>query len=208
MKTDAIKWRDVPIGSTVILRGAPWTLVSIEKVEGGLAVAVKSKGQTARTTVEKKAKVDVVRAVDLSDIIRDIEAKAEKIAARRPAYDPNLAHEPKKKPDFETDEAGWYVAPKKDTAEAAVREILGGELVGVQLGEDEAYICPLVDVATISAHLFVFHGFGPVDVRKEGGFAEALAIHTAEHAPGHAEPSTPHFHDADRPKVIIGPRFR
>lgn len=194
------RWKDVPVGSTVLLRGKRWTLVSLEKAEDGLAVVVKSKGQTARTTVGKKDEVELVAFSTKIRVEEAVEARREKKKKR--------LGEKLTKPTFEVEPSGWTGTPRGDAPEKAIRAILGAELVGVQLGDDEAYTVPLIDVSTLSSHLFLFHGIGPVDVLKEGGFADALAIHSAEHEAGHAEPKIPHFHDADRPMVARSPRFR
>lgn len=205
MKTDSKRWKDVELGSTVILRGKPWTLESAEKVAGGIAVAVRHRKEVARTTVGKKAVVDVVRStpIDFGKMLRDQEkAAASKLGAR-------VAAGPRPKPRIEKVEpSGWSASPKGDKTEELIRSELGGVLSGVQLQPGDAYIVSHLDVSTIAGHLFLFHGVGPVDVRKPGGYELAREIHNGEHAEGAPEPRVPHWHEHDRPAVVVGPRFR
>jgi hypothetical protein len=94
-----------------------------------------------------------------------------------------------------------------DQAEVNVIEGLGAKLVGIKPDEDEDYIVPLVDVSTIAAHLYLFHGIDPVDVREPGGYEYAVELHDAEHANPIDQLHVPHTHETNRPVVTKGPRF-
>jgi hypothetical protein len=95
----------------------------------------------------------------------------------------------------------------QDKAEEAVVDILGGVLVAVQPGKDELYVVPNLDMSTIAGHLFTFHGITGVDVKKPGGWDEALAVHRTDHEKPLDQLHVPHRHDKDRPETQIGPRF-
>ncbi len=90
-------------------------------------------------------------------------------------------------------------ADPQGEAETLIAENLGGTLVGVQLGADELWVCPEVDLSTIASHLYLFHGIGPVDLRREGGYADAVRQHQAEHDKPLDQIKQPHVHEADRP---------
>lgn len=206
-----VKWRDLEDGATVFLKGGtPWTLVSRVKDPGGWKVTVKDRSRTFTSVVPKKGEVLALRrvdgkaesgGVDFSALHAEIEART-KLKTRQ---DAPKVHS---KPAFTKERAGWGFSPAGDAAEAAIREGLDAQLVGVRLTRDEAYTVPLVDPSTIAGHLFLFHGIGPLDVKKPGGWEEAAKIHEGEHASLGGECRIPHFHDKNRPEIARGPRFR
>lgn len=99
-----------------------------------------------------------------------------------------------------------------EQAERTVSELLGARLIGVQR-EGERYVVPLLDEATVYAHLLTFHGIGVerpgLDAARELGeatltaaealaladFGQAIATHAADHR--EREPDqlhVPHVH--------------
>lgn len=101
-------------------------------------------------------------------------------------------------------------AKPEDQAEANIVDGLGAVIMGTRPTPTQEWIVPPVDISTIAAHLYIFHGISSVDVRKPGGYAEALELHDAQHELDQAGSATlhePHRHEADRPVTVIGPRF-
>lgn len=96
-----------------------------------------------------------------------------------------------------------------DQAEANIVDGLGAVILGVKPSATECYIVPLVDVSTIASHLYLFHAITPPNIKEEGGYDEAVALHDADHeAKVLADLFEPHIHEAKRPEVTVGPRFK
>lgn len=203
-------WADAKKGDRVRAGGKVFT---VAKIKGeGKKRDVRLEGQGARLdlTVKAKAPIDLVAStgkkgggVDFARI-RDLHdrdgrqqrwaTKAEEREAAKPLLSPGnpaVAAAP--------DASGpkWSKSPKGD-AEAAVVEVLGGELIA-EGDPAEGYYVPPVAIDTVQAHLVIFHGR---DFLPESPVT-ALADHDAEHRA--AEAGTMllpinHWHTERRPK--------
>lgn len=98
---------------------------------------------------------------------------------------------------------------KPDTkAEENLVDLMAARLVGVKPGDDEMWIVPLLDITTIAGHLYLFHGISGIDVRGPGEYENAVSVHDIEHMKPVEFLLEPHEHQAKRPDLGIGPRFK
>jgi hypothetical protein len=178
--TEPTKWRKIRAGAEVELKGHLWHVDSIDVGKKKVAVTLSRVG---KRSIKYSGKVDPEAKVLASQW-----AKSEKVEAL-------------------VGPAGKEWLTPATAAEAIIVEKLDAKLVGVQPGKGEWYICPPVDVSTIAGHLYAFHGIGPVDVRRVGGYDEAVIQHEVEHArkPTLGPMKVPHTHDPKRPAIAIGP---
>lgn len=175
------KWKKVTAGADVHLKGKIWTVEKITVKKKRVEVELRERG----TKRVHRGQVDPDKKV--SAAIWYTEPKTETKVTRNAGPD-------------------WLAKPESK-AERNVVKILSGKLDGIQPAPGEWYICPPVDVSTIAAHLLVFHDIELVDVRRVGGYEDALAIHVVEHArkPSLGPLAVPHYHDERQPEVAIVP---
>lgn len=101
-------------------------------------------------------------------------------------------------------EKSWTKPDDQD--EANIVEGLGAKIVGVKPAAGELWIVPNVDVSTVAAHLYIFHGIDPAASELSG--QAWIQQHQFEHdTKTETQLFEPHRHEAGRPVVEIGPRF-
>lgn len=156
-----VKWAKVRAGQSVELGGRTWLVEKIKpKGKRGMKVAVRSGARTAESVVDADEKVRVV------------EAPPVKGDAKRPAK--QAAHKPPKPAHGDP----WET--QQDRIEKKLDKILGARLMGEATDVDAGYYCPMVDETTVAAHLAIFHGGIPEELREK---SEAVMI--GEHARAH-----------------------
>jgi hypothetical protein len=200
--TEPTKWRKIRAGAEVELKGQLWHVETIDVGKKKVAVTLSRVGKPSikySGKVDPEAKVPAMQWVKSKpgESVFDTFARDQAKKQKKRAADPEPLIGP----------AGKEWLTPQGPAEVAIVGKLDGKLVGVQPGKGEWYICPPVDVSTIAGHLYLFHGVGPVDVRRVGGYDEAVVTHDVEHArkPTLGPLKVPHTHDPKRPAIAIGP---
>ena len=154
------KWAKVKPGQSVELGGRTWLVEKIKpKGKRGMKVAVRSGARTAESVVDADEKVRVVEVPP-----------------------PAKSAQPKKKPSHKPPKPAhgdpWET--QQDRIEKKLDEILGARLMGEATDVDAGYYVPMVDETNVAAHLAIFHGGIPEELREK---SEAVMI--GEHARAH-----------------------
>lgn len=155
------KWSKVKRGQSVELGGRTWLVEKIKpKGKRGMKVAVRSGARAAQSVVDADEKVRVV------------EAPPVKGDAKRPAK--QAAHKPPKPAHGDP----WET--QQDRIEKKLDKILGARLMGEATDVDAGYYVPPCDETNVAAHLAIFHGGIPEELREK---SEAVML--GEHARAH-----------------------
>lgn len=166
------KWSKVKKGDRVEVKGRDYEVVKIKPKGSKVKVALKGRGGTVFEGVMQAD--DKVKLAPLRD---------QKGAQKRWATDTEVkrglpAGNPKAtKPPAKAIGDPWETP--RDKVERRLADILGAHLVGEATDEDAGYYVPPVDVATIGAHLALFHG---VTELAEYGVDDMLELHDNQHA--------------------------
>lgn len=214
-RADKLKPKDV-----LRVKGIVWTVVKA-KVRGK-RVRLTVTGYPGTFTDDVKAKQDY-KVIPPEK--RAKKGKADKGWYKGPQAaepDPVRKMSPPKKPDWEADKRGWA---DKNKVDAVVAAGLGGKLEAIQTETDGPYALPMMDSATLPAHLMIYHGvtvdgvslkearaiFPDAERTMDVATAMSLAaaqkardIHDRQHAEfeaGRLALTIAHFHTNERPKL-------
>ena len=170
------KWSKVSRGDVIDLRGVAWTVEKIKPKGKKAKVAIRSGSRTA------DAKVLLADRVKVSEVVSAPAGPKKK--PRASATRPKPAH-------------GDPWETQQDRVERKLDQILGARLVGESTDGGSSYYVPPVTVATVRAHMMVFHG----DPARDATEVQLLERHEAEHkaATSGAALAVAHWHTEKRP---------
>lgn len=174
------KWSKIRRGDVVELGGREWRVLEAKAKKKHVAVVIESGSHRAASKVDPDEKVRVI----------DVQAREKAAKAQRRAD----AH----KPPAPAIGDPWET--QQDRIEKKLDEVLGARLVGEATDAERGYYVPMVDGATVAAHLAIFHGGIPEGMSDE----QAMIGHHAQihvDALERRELITPvhHWHTENRP---------
>lgn len=184
------KWSKLSKGDEVVIDGLVY---EIKKLSAGTATLVGTTGGFLRLKAEGKVEVPSEETAEERAERERIEAALHRSNQRVARDAREMRANVKAKAERERREAAWN--KPADKAEKVVERELGASLVGVQDGEGQPFICPILDPSTIKAHLLIFHEYEAGDRL----YATLQEMHEWMHGnDGDAIP-TPHEHRPLRP---------
>lgn len=197
-------WANVAKGDLVELGGREWTVARIKPKGKKAKVVVEHRGREAESVVKLSDRVVLVKPKKgpLHEKVTPTSSAQARWAKKSEAALP----EPRGLPRGDASVTKPPAKPRGDVwdrpadrIEKKLDDLLSARLVGESTDESAGYYVPPVSVATVAAHLALFHGGIPDAAESDEG--RMLAAHTAQHAAVNrgAPLAVNHWHTATRP---------
>ena len=193
-------WADVGKGDIVELSGRPYTVVKIKKRDDGTAkvTVVRGGGQDYSSVVELDAAVTISGSGAAKPLRRSTPVDPRGDSGARPPASATLPVGDSTMTGPPEPATGRKWSKQADDVERRLGDLLQARLVGESKDEAAGYYVPPVDVATVAAHLALFHGGIPDSCADEGSM---VAAHEDQHTEAlHGTPlPVNHWHTERRP---------